>query len=472
VAPMDAVIEAIVKGQRPEAGELLGVKLDGKRLPRREKVVPWNLTEMNLRGSVFTRLDLDHVVLKGADLSGAVFRNVNLGHADFRDASAAGAVFEDVNLAYADFSGADLRGAVFSFANLADICFKDADMKGAAVNGVRFSMNGVTHTLGLKEALNHRYRNVGYPFAAGVSGDAFWLTYGIDTGALAWGGHAPNTLSRGLSLCGFASEMVTEFDVEEAWRRLTGELAAKRGVITPVQIGGPLVTGTGFGGSEWVYVSDFDLERNAVRIRCLLSDNLWMPWGQFISSWCVRHPLDPDPGQIVYTLCVVGDRTAEVTPGEAVLAGIRNAVEILDTGECPEQNAVCGIPVYDLLLRDLETDPSLGDEGCTWLGLGLRHHHGSRWAVRDFLRQAEGHLKGGEEHLALAIEAYEQVLSRLGRMIRILPVSIDSEEAGATSVRRFLENRDEAARCLREARAAESRGRDALALLGETATAS
>ena len=172
MAPSDDVIQAIVRGQRPPDGELAGVAFDGKTLPRREEIVPWDLSGVNLRGTVFTRLDLSSANLKSADLSGTVFRNVNLGNADLREVSAAGAIFEDVNLAYADFAKADLRGAVFSYVNLADVGFKDADLSGAAVNGVRFSMNGCTHTLGMKEALNHRYRPASYPFVAGVSGDA------------------------------------------------------------------------------------------------------------------------------------------------------------------------------------------------------------------------------------------------------------------------------------------------------------
>jgi hypothetical protein len=160
-----------------------------------------------------------------------------------------------------------------------------------------------------------------------------------------------------------------------------------------------------------------------------------------------------------------------VTPGEAALSGIRNAVEILDSGESQERGTVSGIPVYDFLLRDLDADPSLGDQGCAWLGFGIRHHHGSRWAVRDFLREAAGLVEGADSALRTATECYERVLDSLLQVIRILPGSIDAEDSGDAGIRRFIENRAEAKRCLREARAAETEARDALAEAGEVGEA-
>ena len=456
----EELILEVLSGRKPVGGDLCGLTLDGKVLPRREHIVPWDLSGVSLRGAVLTRLDLSDANFRGADLSGAAFRNVNLEGADFSESGAAGAIFEDVNLSYGEFRDADLRGAAFTFANLADVSYKGADMRGVSVNAARLTMNGGTHTLGMKEALRHRYRRVSYPFVAGVSGDAFDLAYLIESSSMKWGGFVRETFDRGMAACGFATEFVNETDVETAWRCLTNELSEGGGVVTPVHIGGACITGSGFGGSEWVYVSDFDRPNNSVRVRCLLGDEIWFTWEEFIRCWCVRHPLARQREEIVYSLCIVRDRVEEVEEGEAVLRGLRNAVEILNGGEKPAKGAVCGIPVYDFMLRDLDVDPLVDEEGCAWLGLGVRHHHGSRWAVRDFLLEAsEKYLIGAEEPIERAVRHYESVMSELARVIRILPASLNGDEGDAN---RFIENRDEAARCLRAARTAEREAMGAL----------
>ena len=38
MTPSEAVIRTIVRGERPPQGEMVGVALDGKSLPRREEV--------------------------------------------------------------------------------------------------------------------------------------------------------------------------------------------------------------------------------------------------------------------------------------------------------------------------------------------------------------------------------------------------------------------------------------------------
>ncbi|MEN8148339.1 MAG: pentapeptide repeat-containing protein [Planctomycetota bacterium] len=461
--PKDEIIREILAGRRPADADLSGVTLDGKRLPKTERK-EWDLSGVNLRGVVLTRLDLESACFRGADLAGAAFMGVGLSKADFRDVSAAGAIFEDVNLAYASFRGSDLRGASFSYANLADIDFKGADLRGASVNGVRFSLNGGTHCLGLKEALNHRYREVSYPFAAGVSGDAFWLSYFTEHGRLAWGGFPRETFRRGLVACGYETELVNEFDVEHAWRRLVEELREGRGVITPLHVGGRCITGSGFGGSEWVYVSDYRANEDAVRVRCLLGNDLEFTWDEFVRAWCIHHPMAEYRDEIVYTMCVVGDRVQEVEPWEAVLAGLRSGVEILGLGEFARENAVCGIPAYDMLLRDLEqADPEVGDECCPWLGLGLMHHHGSRWAIRDFLLEARSILPVGAPEIDRALATYESVLADLRSVIELLPGSMaDDDEASEQDRDKFLSNRHLAAKHLRSARTAEEDAREAL----------
>jgi len=463
-------MEEILTGRRPSRAELSGATLDGKNLPERRQIVPWDLSGANLRGTVLTRLDLSRAKFAGADLGGAAFRNVNLSRADFRDASAAGAIFEDVNLAYSDFREADLRGASFSYVNLADVSFKEADLRGASVNGVRFSLNGGTHTLGLKEALRHRYEELSYPLVAGISGDAFWLSYLTDSGKLMWGGFPRETFRRGLVGCGFDSSFVNEVDVKTAWKRLIDELGEGNGVITPLHVGEQWITGSGFGGSEWVYVSGGNAKEKAVQVRCILGDDLAFTWDDFVRNWCRPHPQETRAEETVYTLCVVGDRVNAVPVGEAVLLGIREGLEILHQGEFPVEGAVCGVPVYDLLLRDLQCEPSVLDEGCAWLGLGLMHHHGSRWAIRDFLVEARPHLAGADEHLDRAIARYDGVLDDLRRAIGILPAYLTGEGAEGEAAREsFLLHRDEAGKLLRSARSGENHASDALERLVETA---
>jgi len=460
----DLVIKEILEGRRPADADLSGITLDGQRLPARSEPKDWDLSGVNLRGAVLTRLDLTRAKFRGADLSGAAFMNVALGNADFRDVSAGGAIFEDVNLAYANFRGSDLRGASFSYANLADINFKGADLRGASVNGVRFSLNGGTHALGLKEALIHRYRDVNYPFVAGVSGDAFWFSYFPDSGHLSWGGFPRETFRRGLIACGFETNLVNEFDVEEAWRRLVAELREGRGVITPLHVGGRGITGSGFGGSEWVYVSSHDAAEDSVRVRCLLGNDLEFTWDEFVRSWCIHHPMAEYGDEIVYTMCIVGEQVQNVEPWEAVLAGIRSGVEILGLGEFSRENAICGITAYDMLLRDLlQVDPAMGEECCSWLGLGLMHHHGSRWAIRDFLLEARSLLPVGGREIDAALSIYENILTDLRAVIELLPGSLaGDDEAAAQARERFVSNRDAAARHLRSARSAEEEGRETL----------
>jgi hypothetical protein len=459
----EGLFQELMEGRRPADADLSGITIDGKRMPERDEVVAWDLSGVNLRGAVLTRLDLTGARFRGADLAGAAFMNVALSGADFRDVSAGGAIFEDVNLAYASFRGSDLRGTSFSYANLADINFKGADLRGASVNGVRFSLNGGTHCLGLKESLIHRYRDVTYPFVIGVSGDAFWLSYRSETGNLAWGGFPRETFTRGLAACGFESELVNEVDVETAWRRLVSELKEGRGVITPLHVGGQWITGSAFGGSEWVYVSSYDAGEDSVRVRCLLGNDLEFTWDEFVRSWCIHHPLAEYRDEIVYTMCVVGERVQSVEPWEAALAGIRSGIEILDLGELARENAVCGIAAYDLLVRDLQADPDQAAECCLWLGHGLMHHHGSRWAIRDFLKEARSLLPVGGREIDEAIALYEEVLADLREAVELLPASLAGEDDLAEEARRkFSENRDAARKHLRDARAGEEKAREAL----------
>jgi hypothetical protein len=207
-----------------------------------------------------------------------------------------------------------------------------------------------------------------------------------------------------------------------------------------------------------VYVSSWDPVRNSVRLRCLLGDDVEFTWDEFVRNWCVHHPLDEERERIIYTMCIVAERQEEVPPAEAVRRGIREGVAILDRGESGSGIEVSGIPAYDLLLRDLEMDPASGEDGCRWLGLGVRHHHGSRWAIRDFLAEAREFLPGARERLDRGIALYQEVMDEIFGVFRLLPSSL----SGDLEVRRFLEHRDTAARHLRTARAKEQEAREQL----------
>jgi hypothetical protein len=242
------------------------------------------------------------------------------------------------------------------------------------------------------------------------------------------------------------------------------DLRDGRGVITPLHVGGQWITGSGFGGSEWVYVSSYDPAEDSVRVRCMLGNDLEFTWDEFVRSWCIHHPMEEYGDEIVYTMCVVGERVQNVEPWEAVLAGLRSGVEILGLGEFSRENAVCGIPAYDMLLRDLlQADPAVGEECCTWLGLGLMHHHGSRWAIRDFLEEARSILPVGGREIDEALAIYERVLGDLRAAIELLPGSLDGDDEMVAAAReKFAETRDAAAKHLRSARSAEEEGRELL----------
>jgi uncharacterized protein YjbI with pentapeptide repeats len=179
----------------------------------------------DLRGATFEDVDLGGASFAGADLSGASFRNVRLTGANFDGCAARGAVFSDVNLAYASFADSDLRGALLFNANMADISLKGATLEGAQVNAIRLSLNGGTHVLGLKEALRSLAGESSYPYIAGVSGDAFWISYLTKTRDLNWGGFARDALRRGLENFGFECELVDEVELEDAWEALRAALS-------------------------------------------------------------------------------------------------------------------------------------------------------------------------------------------------------------------------------------------------------
>ncbi|MGQ0613407.1 MAG: pentapeptide repeat-containing protein [Planctomycetaceae bacterium] len=431
---------------------------------------PFDFEQADLRGATFEACLLSGARFGGADLAGASFHNVNLQGADLSRCAARGALFTDVNLAYARFDGSDLRGALIFDANLADLSLKGAQMEGCTVEAVRLSLNGSTQVLGLKEALRVLAGEESYPYIAGVSGDPFWLTYYTRTGELQWGGFANDTLRRGLAAFGFSCEFLDEVEEEEAWDRLRNALADGRTVITPLQVSPPTLLGSGLGGAEWVCVTGID--RGDLLVNCLLGDGLRFSQERFRKGWCVHHPLEESAADLpmVYALCLIGPRERTPTGAETTREGLKGAVEILTL---PSNDTLAfGFDAYAALIEDLqapggpeELPQDQARRFRPWLGLSMLNHHGSRWAVRDFLAEV---LRRGEcdgaarEALAEAHELYAGVCEELRRFLEIMPWGFDDPSLFDEAQRLYHAHREEGGTLLRSAAALE---RDALARL-------
>ncbi|MHC4410829.1 MAG: pentapeptide repeat-containing protein, partial [Planctomycetota bacterium] len=193
------VKEMIAAGESLAEANLSGMTLSGDDLGAGAH----DFRGADLRGARFEQADLAGSQFDEADLSGASFQNINLSGAHFSRCAARGATFADVNLAYASFNDSDLRGSLFFDANMADISFKGAALDGSEVDAIRLSLNGSTHVLGLKEAVCSLAGPVSYPFIAGISADAFWLTYYLKTRDINWGGFAKDVMVRGLRNFGY-----------------------------------------------------------------------------------------------------------------------------------------------------------------------------------------------------------------------------------------------------------------------------
>lgn len=460
-------LERLAAGESLRGADLSGVRFHGGAFPR-ESVL--DLAGADLRGAHFENMNLSHASFTEADLSGAAFRNVNLTRADLRGCAARGALFTDVNLVSANFAGADLAGCLIFDANMADVSFKGASLTGAEVDSIRLSLNGSTHVLGLKEALRALAHEESYPFIAGVSGDAFWLSYWFRTRELNWGGFAKDVLRRGLENFGFRCDFADEVEPEAAWETLRKALSEGRTVITPLHVSGATTTGVGFGGAEWVFVTGID--RGEVLVNCILGDGLRFAPQRFQSNWCQHHPLEEaaDDLPIIYAMCIVGPRERTPSRTETTRAGLRGAVEILTLGST--EKVAFGFDAYAAMAQDLLSPagpeslrPEEGKRFLPWLGLDVLHHHGSRWAIRDFLAEviARGDFRGEErEPIEESRDLYAGVCADLQRFLDLLPWSFDLPEGPEReeAIRTYHANREQAADLLRSAAAKE---RDALA---------
>jgi hypothetical protein len=389
--------------------------------------------------------------------------------ANFDRCGARGAVFTDVNLAYASFEQSDLRGALIFDANMADISLKGAALEGAEVDAIRLSLNGGTHVLGLKEALRVLAGEASYPYIAGVSGDAFWISYVVKTRDLNWGSFAKDALRRGLENFGFACEFADEVDVDAAWEALRAALAGGKTVITPLHVSPPTVFGTGFGGAEWVCVTGID--RGDVLVNCVLGDGLRFAPERFRACWCQHHPQEEmaEDLPVIYALCVVGPRRATPGRAEVARAALGGAIEVMTLPSTDKMSF--GFDAYRHLIEDLQTHHSPRDippdeqrRYLPWLGLGVLHHHGSRWAVRDFLAELLDRVDYAPEEreaLAEAHDFYGEACAALQRFLEILPWGFDLPDAAEReeAIRTYEKRREEAAALLETAAARE---RDAL----------
>jgi len=430
---------------------------------------PLDLSGADLRGCAFSSADLTNANFFEADLCGAAFHQVTLEHANLRRVVARGAMFTDVNLAYASFADADLRGALFFDANMADISFKGAMLDGSEVDAVRLSLNGCTHVLGLKEALRSLADVSSYPYIAGVSADAFWISYFTKTHDINWGSFAKDALRRGLENFGFTCSFVDEVEEDDAWEALMSALADGGTVITPLHVSASTVLGTGFGGAEWVFVKGID--RGDVLVNCVLGDGLRFPPDRFRAGWCQHHPLEEaaDDLPVIYAMCVVHPRERTPARAETTRAGLQGALEIMSLP--PTERVVFGFDAYQQMVQDLAQPRSLRDlppdearRHLPWLGLGVKHHHGSRWAVRDFLDEVLGHgdfFGPDRDALSEARDLYHGACRDLVRFLEIMPWTFDleSEAERAAAIARFEKHREEGGDLMRAAAAKE---RDAL----------
>lgn len=430
---------------------------------------PLDFSGGDLRGATFAELDLSGARFDSADLSGASFRNVTLQGARFDGCAARGAVLGDVNLAFASFQGADLRGAMVFNANMADISLKGAALDGAEVNAIRLSLNGGTHVLGLKEALRALAGESSYPYIAGVSGDAFWLSYIVKTRDLNWGGFARDALRRGLENFGFLCDLVDEVELDAAWESLRAALSQGKTVITPLHVSPATVLGTGFGGAEWVFVTGID--RGDVIVNCVLGDGMRFSPERFKACWCQHHPQEEmaDDLPVIYAMCVVGPREAAPARVEIASRALAGAIEVMTLSST--DRVAFGFDAYRHLVEDLQTahsprglPPDEQRRYLPWLGLGVLHHHGSRWAVRDFLAELldrGDYHEGARDAIAEAHDLYGEACDALQRFLEIMPwgfdLADDAERAEAIST--YEQHRREATGLLEKAAARE---RDAL----------
>ncbi len=463
---------AIVQSYAANGTPLRGLEFNGITLTSGDlgSAGALDFSQCDLRGVTFAHVDLSDCLFREADLSGASFLNANLTRADLRGCSARGAVFTDVNLAYSQFAESDLRGSLFFNANMADISFKGASLDGSEVDAVRLSLNGGTHVLGLKEALRGLADESSYPYIAGVSGDAFWLSYFLKMRDINWGGFPKDVLRRGLANFGFPCDFVDEVEEGDAWSRLTEALAEGASVITPLHVSASTVLGAGFGGAEWVFVTGID--RGDVLVNCLMGDALRFSRERFLAGWCQHHPAEEaaDDLPVIYAMCVVRPREHAPSRSETTRSGLRAAVEVLTLPST--EKVAFGFDAYTQMLGDLQTPQSPADlppdesrRFLPWLGLGVLHHHGSRWAIRDFLDEVlerdDGF--GSDERSALseARDLYHAACGDLQSLLESMPWGFDvpDESERVAAIRSYEANRERGADLLRSAAAHE---RDAL----------
>jgi hypothetical protein len=276
-------------------------------------------------------------------------------------------------------------------------------------------------------------------------------------------------LRRGLENFGFACSFLDEPLVDDAWESLTKALSGGATLITPLHVSASTVLGAGFGGAEWVFVTCID--RGDVLVNCLLGDGLRVPPERFRAGWCQHHPLEEaaDDLPVIHAMCVVGARERTPSRRETARAGLRAAVEVLTL---PSTDKVAfGFDAYRVMMAELQgndTPRALAPDELRrylpWLGLGMLHHHGSRWATRDFLREVldRGDFEGADQDaLREAHELYGGVMEDLQDFLEVMPWGFDApdEAERERAMKQYEDHRERGADLLGAAAAKE---RDAL----------
>jgi len=105
-----------------------------------ENHAPVNLNRVVLQGADLIAADLPRIRLRYADLSGAILHGANLSEANLSDSLMTGAVFERANLTDAILDDCVLRDADFHGANLSNATLSGVDLSGATLVAANLRM--------------------------------------------------------------------------------------------------------------------------------------------------------------------------------------------------------------------------------------------------------------------------------------------------------------------------------------------
>jgi uncharacterized protein YjbI with pentapeptide repeats len=133
---------------------LAGATLTGANLSR-ASLTGANLTGAILAGANLTGANLTGVDLHGARLAHVALTDANLTGVNLTDANLTGAVLADTNLAGANLLGADLVRAVLSHENMPNLSLIGADLIGADLSGANLSQGNLTGAVLVRAKFNN-----------------------------------------------------------------------------------------------------------------------------------------------------------------------------------------------------------------------------------------------------------------------------------------------------------------------------